>query len=198
MHIKSFLTLILTSQKLIGIDTLHRRQGTLHKSAITLREGHARPVDWYCRPEGFVCGGRSGCGAVPVGARQAAETGRRCASASCQRTRRELPRGLRQVSWVIEQVGTETLPKGAFQDNDFRLLGGLYRLRQPHGRRHGHERRQQPQLRGRHPHRRAIAGGCCRRPSRQRLARTPLQDLQAQGFLRGQDWIKTFYKTDET
>ena len=89
-------------------------------------------------------------------------------------------------------------PRGTFQDNDFRLLGGLYRLRQPHWCRHGYERRQQPQLRGRHPLRRTIAGGCRHRPPRQRLARTPLQDLQAQGFLRGQDWIKTFYKTEET
>ena len=31
------------------------------------------------------------------------------------------------------RLGTETLPKGAFQDNDFRLFRGLHRLRQPHG-----------------------------------------------------------------
>ena len=84
-----------------------------------MREGQERFVDWYCRPEGLVCGGRSGRGAVPVGTRQVVETGCRCAAASCQRVRREFSRGFRQVSWVVEQVGTETLPKGAFQDNDF-------------------------------------------------------------------------------
>ena len=185
MHIKSFLTLILTSQKLIGIDTLHRRQGALHKGVGTLREGQARFVDWYCRLEGLVCGGRSECAAVSVGARQIVETGCRSAPASCQRARRELPRGLRQVSGPVEPPGATALPKGAFQDNDFRLRGGLHRLRQPHRCRHRHERRQQPQLRGRHPHRRAIAGGCRRRPSRQRLAGIPLCQMQAERLLWG-------------
>ena len=169
-------------------DRVHRGQGTLHKGAGALREGQARPVDWYSRPEGLVCGGRSGCSAVSVGARQAAETGRRCASAARQRTRRELPRGFRQVSGLVEQVGTTTLSASAFQDNDFRLRHRLHRLRQPHRRWHGHERRQQPQLRGRYPHRRTIACGCRRRPPRQRLARSTMYQVQTKSLLRRQDF----------
>ena len=143
-------------------------------------------------------GGRSGCGAVPLDSRQVVETGCRCAAASCQRARREFPRGFRQVSGLVEQVGTETLSAGAFQDNDFRLRHRLHRLRQPYRCRHWHEGRWKPQFRGENPHRRTVAGRCRSRTPRLRLARNPLCQMQAERFLRGQDWIKTFYKTDKT
>lgn len=160
-----------------------------------MREGQARFVEWYGRSEGFICGGRSECSAVSVGARQVVETGCRCAAASCQRVRREFPRGLRQVSGPVEPLGAETLPKDAFQDYDFRLRHHLYRLRQPHGCRHRYERRRQPQLRGRHPHRRAPTGRCRSRPPRQHLARDTMYKVQEKSLLWRQNiQIKTTNK----
>ena len=135
-------------------------------------------MDRYRRPQRLICGGRSGCGSVSVGARQAAEVRCRHSSAARQRTGRELSRRPRQVSWLVEQVGTEALSAGAFQDNDIRLRHRLHRFRQLHWCRHRHERRQQPQLRGRNPHRRAPIGRCRRRPPRQRMARPTMCQVQ--------------------
>lgn len=53
----------------------------------SLRKGQARPVDRHRRPEGLVCGGRSECGALPLGARQTAQARCRHSSAARQRTR---------------------------------------------------------------------------------------------------------------
>ena len=149
-----------------------------HKGPLTIRKGEARPVDWYRRLEESICWQRQECGSVPLNPRQVAETWRRCASAARQRTERELSRRPRQVSWLVEQVGTEALSAGAFQDNDIRLRHRLHRFRQPHWCRHRHERRQQPQLRGRNPHRRAPIGRCRRRPPRQRMARPTMCQVQ--------------------
>ena len=74
-------------------------------------------------------------------------------------------------------------PRVHFKIMFFRLRNSLYRLRQPHGRRHGYERRQQPLLRGRNPHRRAVAGGCRHRPPRQCLARATMYQVQTKSIL---------------
>lgn len=155
-----------------------------------MRGGAARPDDRHGRPERPVRGDwRRQGGAVSGRRRPAAEARRRRAAAARQGARRQLQGRLRQVSRSVDASRPPPVSKGALQDRCLRLLGGLYRLGQPDGCGHWHEGRRQPQLRGRHTHRRACAGGCSRRPFRLGVARPPLQDLQAQGFLRRPDKV---------
>ena len=88
---------------------------------------------------------------------------------------------IRPSSWA----GEGPLHEGALQDIRIRRAGGLHRLRQPHGCRHGNEIWTQAQLRGGHPHGRPGARGRGYGPLRLGMGGVQVPGLWQEGILRG-------------